>query len=66
LIRWLLEMLLNTENHQLKWKVIHTALGLEFPSEEAESQVDTMINWGRYGELLTYDDRSELIELESV
>ncbi len=66
LIRWLLEMLRNTENHQLKWKVIHTALGLEFPSEEAESQVDTMINWGRYGELLTYDDRSELIELESV
>ena len=66
LMRWLLKMLRNTENQQLKWNVIHTALGLEFPPDKAESQVNTMINWGRYGELLTYDDESELIELEKV
>ena len=65
MMRWLLTMLQGAEKHQLKTGVIQTALSLEFPPEEAESQIDTLINWGRYGELLSYDDDAETISLET-
>lgn len=64
LMRWLVRLLGNAEERQLKWNVIETALGLEFPPEQAEQQLETLIQWGRYGELLTYDDGSEMIGLE--
>lgn len=65
LMTWLLKMLRNAENHQLKWNVIHTALSLEFPPETAESQITTLIDWGRYAELIAYDDGTEVISLEA-
>lgn len=63
LIKWLLQMLKNAEEGQLKRNVIKTALSLEFPEEVAEDQIDTLIAWGRYGELYEYDDKSEIISL---
>lgn len=66
MMRWLLSMLSAAENHQLKWNVIETALGLEFPPEEIERQIDILIDWGRYGELLAYEDSSEIITLDEV
>ena len=63
LIKWLLQMLKNAEDGQLKRNVIKTALSLEFPEEVAEDQIDTLIAWGRYGELYEYDDKSEIISL---
>jgi NitT/TauT family transport system ATP-binding protein len=65
LFNWLISMLKADDNQQLKREVIHTALELEFPSEEAEEQVDTMIDWGRYAELFAYDDNEEVLFLES-
>lgn len=64
LVKWLIKMLLNSEKLQLKMNVVKTALSLEFPEEKAESQIATLINWGRYGELFSYDDGSEMIILE--
>ncbi|MCB2146562.1 MAG: AAA-associated domain-containing protein [Deltaproteobacteria bacterium] len=66
MMRWMVSMLRAAENHQLKWNVIEAALSLEFPPDEIERQIDTLINWGRYGELLAYDDSSEIITLELV
>jgi NitT/TauT family transport system ATP-binding protein len=66
MMRWLVGMLNAAENHQLKWNVIETALSLEFPPEEIEHQIDTLIDWGRYGELLAYEDSSEIITLEEI
>ncbi|MDO9348137.1 MAG: AAA-associated domain-containing protein [Anaerolineales bacterium] len=40
------------------------ALELEFPPDEAEKQLDTLINWGRYAEIFSYDDNEERIYLE--
>ncbi len=34
--------------------------------EEAERQVDTLIDWGRYGEMFAYDTESRQLYLESV
>jgi NitT/TauT family transport system ATP-binding protein len=65
LVRWSTTMLTHSENHSLDWDVIQTALELEFPKEEAEKQLDTLINWGRYAELLSYNDDKGLVYLEN-
>ncbi len=57
-------MLQATDNRQLKWDVVQTALELEFPPEEAERQLDAAVTWGRYAELLSYEDNTQLIYLE--
>jgi NitT/TauT family transport system ATP-binding protein len=62
---WLTNMLKADDNQQLKREVIQTALELEFPPEEAEEQIDTLIDWGRYAELFAYDDNEEVLFLES-
>lgn len=64
LFRWLIAMLKATENHRLKWDVVQTALELEFPAEEAQRQLDAAVDWGRYAEILAYEDNTELIHLE--
>lgn len=63
-VRWLITMLNHSENHALDWDVIQTALELEFPKEKAEKQLDTLINWGRYAELISYNDDKALVYLE--
>lgn len=63
MIRWIMQMLASAPNHELPWKVFHIALLPEFPDEMAERQLDVVINWGRYAELLDYNDSSETISL---
>lgn len=65
LFKWMLSMLRAAEKHQLRWDVFQTALELEFPPEEAESLLDTAVNWGRYAEIIAYDDSNETLYLES-
>ena len=64
MFRWLLNMLEKADSHSLELDVIQSALELEFPSEEAEKQVDVAVNWGRYAELISYDDGKATIYLE--
>jgi NitT/TauT family transport system ATP-binding protein len=64
LFKWLLAMLRATDKKQLEWDVIQKALELEFHEEEAERQLDTAIDWGRYAELLAYDDTTQILFLE--
>ena len=65
MFRWLLNMLEKADVHALEWDVIQSALELEFPPEEAEKQVEIAVNWGRYAELLSYDDDKATIYLEN-
>jgi NitT/TauT family transport system ATP-binding protein len=64
IMQWLLSMLKATEKHQMKWDVLETALSLEFPPLEIRGQMDTLIEWGRFSELLGYDDDTEIIFIE--
>ena len=64
IFKWVLSLLRASENSRLKLKVIQTALQLDFPPEEAESQINIMVDWGRYAEVLSYDDDEELLYLE--
>ena len=63
MIQWMMQMLNATPDHRLPWKVFHTALLPEFPDELAERQLDVAINWGRYAELIDYDDSGETVSL---
>jgi NitT/TauT family transport system ATP-binding protein len=64
LFKWLMALLGSADKKQLEWDVVQTALELEFHEEEAERQLDTAIDWGRYAELLAYDDSSQVLYLE--
>lgn len=64
LFKWLLGMLRAADRGQLNRDVVQAALELEFPEAEAEAQVETMVSWGRYAELLAYDDGDERLYLE--
>ena len=55
-----------SEKQRLQWEVVKTALELEFPPEETERQLDTIVDWGRYAEILAYDDDEETFYLESL
>jgi len=63
--KWLLSMLQAADSHQLEKDVLTTALELDFPPEEAARQVEVAINWGRYAEILAYNDRTATIDLEN-
>lgn len=60
---WLLEMLWAAEGHQLQREVVQAALEPKF-HEEAERQLETAVNWGRYAELLAYDDSTQTLSLD--
>lgn len=64
MIQWMIQMLKAVPSGELPWKVFYTALQPEFPDETAERQLDVAIDWGRYGELLDYDDRDEMVSLD--
>jgi NitT/TauT family transport system ATP-binding protein len=61
IFRWLISLLKAAENQQLKIEIVYTALELEFPPEAAQRQIDILINWGRYAEILSYDDDDEVL-----
>ena len=64
LFRWLLAMLRATHEKRLERDVAHAALELDFPAEVAARQLETIVNWGRYTELLAYDDTRDVFYLE--
>jgi NitT/TauT family transport system ATP-binding protein len=53
------------DNKEMERDVVEAALELDFPAEEAERQLDTVINWGRYAELFTYDEDAGRFYLET-
>jgi NitT/TauT family transport system ATP-binding protein len=65
LFKWLLALLRAANKQKLERDIVQAALELEFPPEEAERQLETAVNWGRYAELLAYDDSTEDIYLET-
>ncbi len=66
IFHWILNMLAKADDHELEADVIQSALQLDLPAEEAEKQVEIIVNWGRYAEILAYDDRKSTIYLEEI
>ncbi|OMH40780.1 nitrate/sulfonate/bicarbonate ABC transporter ATP-binding protein [Desulfurobacterium indicum] len=65
IFQWLINILKSADNKALKWDVLVASLSLEMPEEEAERQLEILIKWGRYAEIIAYDDENELIILEN-
>lgn len=57
-------MLGAADRRQLRAGVVKAALQLEFPAQEAERQLDTIVSWGRYAEIFAYDNGKETMSLE--
>jgi NitT/TauT family transport system ATP-binding protein len=62
---WLIGLIEAAEGRRLGWDQALDALEAEFPREEAERQLETLVNWGRYAELIAYDDSQAVLYLES-
>ncbi len=62
--QWLLNMLRAAEGERLRRAVVEQAMELAFRPEEAGRLLETIISWGRYAEVLAYDDGGELLFLE--
>jgi len=65
IFKWLLNMLKRAANHEIERNILLSALELEFVTQEAEDQIDILMNWGRYAEIFVYDDQTESIFLEN-
>jgi NitT/TauT family transport system ATP-binding protein len=65
IFKWMLTLLRSARDHELERGVVQTALELDFPPEEAERQLDTAADWGRYAEILGYDDDRGSFYLEA-
>jgi NitT/TauT family transport system ATP-binding protein len=65
IVSWLLTMLQAADRHELEADVLQSALGLDFPPEEAKRQLAIAIDWGRYAELIAYDHSAGMIYLEA-
>jgi NitT/TauT family transport system ATP-binding protein len=63
LFGWILQMLQNADEHELKWDGLKDELETEFSPVIAEKQLDIIIDWGRYAELISYDDREEVFSV---
>jgi NitT/TauT family transport system ATP-binding protein len=65
LFQWLLTLLRVIDDPYLSWEDAKTALEVEFPAGEVEHQLETIVKWGRYAEVLAYDDATGRISLET-
>ena len=63
LVHWVLQMLQNAESNEIKWDDLKEVLEAEFTPRIAEKQLDVLVDWGRYAELISYDDREEVFSL---
>ncbi len=64
MLQWIIQMLKAAPDNSLPWRVFFTALQPEFPDAMAERQLEIAIDWGRYAELIDYDDRDEILSLD--
>ena len=52
-------------DHALPLEFFRDILDEHFPIDEAQRQLETALNWGRYAEIFTYDSESERLRLET-
>ena len=64
LFKWLSTLLQVIDEPYLDWEDARTALEVEFPPAEVEKQLGIIVKWGRYAEILSYDDATRRISPE--
>jgi len=64
LLQKIVEELQNAPGHSLPEEYFLSLLEKHFSKEEAQQQLETAINWGRYAELFTFNENRGLFHLE--
>ncbi len=64
LFRWLLAKLVEGNRSRLSWTELRDALQDKFLPDQIERQINIAVDWGRYAEIISYDDDKELLHLE--
>jgi NitT/TauT family transport system ATP-binding protein len=64
LLRQIVETLEGAPGHTLPEEYFLSLLDAHFDEEEAQEQLETAINWGRYAELFTFQDDRGVFRLE--
>jgi NitT/TauT family transport system ATP-binding protein len=62
--RYLVDRLRRTETMRLAAEVVEEELAMHVPNEPTEALFETIVRWGRYGELLGYDPETREIYLD--
>ena len=57
--------LISKSDHTMPLEFFRDILEEHFSDDEVQRQIDTMLNWGRYGEIFTYDSESDRLLLTS-
>ena len=65
IFKWMISIIQKSAKKRFHREIILGALELEFPEKQANRLLDTLINWGRYGEIIAYDDNTEFIYSEA-
>ncbi|GAC1648801.1 MAG: nitrate/sulfonate/bicarbonate ABC transporter ATP-binding protein [Ktedonobacteraceae bacterium] len=64
ILRQIVQMLQDAPGHVLLEENVLSILEAHFGEEEAQAQLETAINWGRYAELFTFQDERGIFRLE--
>jgi NitT/TauT family transport system ATP-binding protein len=56
-------ILISKSDHTMPLEFFRDLLREHFSDHEAQQQVDTALNWGRYSDIFTYDSESDRLEL---
>src|SRR6185312_9398951 len=63
-VQWLVDKLRAADRQQVAWNKIRAELEHAVLAGEVENHMDVAVDWGRYAELLAYDDTREMLYLE--
>jgi NitT/TauT family transport system ATP-binding protein len=63
IMRWIENMLIAAKTDRVDRDVFMTALELDFNQMDAYDQLETAIDWGRYGEMFSFDDDTDEVIL---
>ncbi|MGZ3694256.1 MAG: AAA-associated domain-containing protein, partial [Bdellovibrionota bacterium] len=66
LVKLLIELLQNQEDLAMAYPAVIEWLQTKNPAINAQSALDTLIDWGRYGGLFRYSSDEEMLYLDEV
>jgi NitT/TauT family transport system ATP-binding protein len=55
--------LASKSDHTIPLELFRDILQEHFPDDEVQRQIDTALNWGRYGDIFTYDSESDRLRM---
>jgi NitT/TauT family transport system ATP-binding protein len=57
------QILTEAKDHALPADIVHEELVMRLPSQDLEHLFETVLNWGRFAELFTYDADAQRMSL---